>query len=83
MYCSRTRSHGTYVMLTASAVVGVHVKAPVVALKVALSGRLDSSVNVTMSSSASDVVTVNVASVSTVTLNTESTMIFGLVLAEI
>ena len=55
---------------------------PVAALKAAPGGRSVPSANVTTSPSSSDVVTINVASVPTVTLNTASTVIFGTLLAE-
>ena len=72
-----------YDMLMASIVDGVHVKIPVVALKSAPGGSSVSRLSVTTSPSLSYVVTLSVTSCPIVTFTTESTVMFGLLLAEI
>jgi len=69
----------TYDIFTGSMLVGVHLYSP--SLKVALSGRLESKLTVTVSPSESEVLTVNVFSFPTVTLNVLSTVMLGLALA--
>ena len=58
---------------------GVHLYSP--SLKVAPSGRMESKLTVTVSPSESKVLTVNVLSCPTVTLNVLSTVMLGLALA--
>ena len=72
-----------YDMLTASMVLGVQVKIPVSALKVAPSAGPDCRVSVTSSPSLSDVVTFSVTSLSIVAFNAALVLITGLLLAEI
>jgi len=72
-----------YDMLMASIVDGVHVNIPVVALKSAPGGSSVPRLSVTTSPSLSYVVTLSVISRPIVTFTTESTAMFGLLLAEI
>ena len=67
-----------YEMLTASLVVGVHVKIPVEFSKTAPVGRSDFSCNVTLSEIVSEIVTLIISCSSTVAFTTKVTLITGL-----
>ena len=81
--CGIIRQKCRYDMLTASMVLGVHVKIPVSALNVAPAEGPDCRLSVTSSPSLSDVVTFSVTFLPIVAFNAALVLITGLLLAEI